>query len=91
MKLGDLRCAGPVRQRKLKGESLPQKAGDKVVSESGGPVQFICKEFGMEFGMEFGEVPNSWCGGSCPTASAMLHTLNSACLSCRVGGVRVIS
>ena len=87
MKLGDLRCAGPVRQRKLKGKSLPQKAGDKVVSESGGPVQFICKEFGMEFGMEFGEVPNR-CGGSYPTASAILHTLQSAC---RVGGVRVIS
>ena len=73
--------------KKLEGESLPQKAGDGVVSESGGPVHFISEKFGMKVG----EAPNSWCGGSSPTASARLHTLHSACLSCRVGGVRVNS
>ena len=74
--------------KKLEGESLPQKAGDARRLRKRGADAVHQREVWL---LKFGEAPNSWCGGSSPTASARLHTLHSACLSCRVGGVRVSS
>ena len=74
--------------KKLEGESLPQKAGDGRRLRKRGADAVHQREVWL---LKFGEAPNSWCGGSSPTASARLHTLHSACLSCRVGGVRVSS
>ena len=74
--------------KKLEGEPLPQKAGDARRLRKRGADAVHQREVWL---LKFGEAPNSWCGGSSPTASARLHTLHSACLSCRVGGVRVSS
>ena len=47
VKLGDLRCAGPVRQRSWRASLCLKKRGTRGVSESGGPMQFISEKFGF--------------------------------------------
>ena len=66
--------------KEVGGRVFASKSGGREASQKAGGIS-----------EKFGEAPNSWCGGSSPTASARLHTLHSACLSCRVGGVRVSS
>ena len=74
---------GPVRQRSWRASLCLKKRGTRGVSESGGPIAVHQREVWL---LKFGEAPNSWCGGSSPTASARLHTLHSACLSLQSGG-----
>ena len=47
VKLGDLRCAGPVRQRSWRASLCLKKRGTRGVSESRGPMQFISEKFGF--------------------------------------------